>query len=289
MASPPLLGPIALCTLVAADGAGLVAAYTGWLHQQVAASGALDGATASAIGQPQLAGNPSWLLQNAAGRTWLQVIECPLAPPRDHLATYGWLAMEVLVGDVDQLAASLADSPFELLRPAADLDLSDQIRACQARGPAGEILYLTQVKAPVPPFELPRCEAPVDHLFIPVLSTPSRELSLAQYAQLADRDGLCFDTRITVVNQARGFDLQRRHPVATLQLAGDSLLELDQIGGTVGTPQGICQGIACVAFACQRAAAGNSLTLQTGPFSGSAVSAHTGFAGEHYVLVHPQP
>ena len=151
MASPPLLGPIALCTLVAADGAALVAAYTGWLHQQVAVSGPLDSATASAIGQPQLAGNPSWLLQNTAGRAWLQVIECPRATPRDHLATYGWLAMEVLVADVDQLAASLADSPFELLRPAANLDLSDQIRACQVRGPAGEILYLTQVKAPVPP------------------------------------------------------------------------------------------------------------------------------------------
>ena len=289
MASPPLLGPIALCTLVAADGAALVAAYTGWLHQQVAVSGPLDSATASAIGQPRLAGNPSWLLQNTAGRAWLQVIECPRATPRDHLATYGWLAMEVLVADVDQLAASLADSPFELLRPAANLDLSDQIRACQARGPAGEILYLTQVKGPVPPFELPRCEAPVDHLFIPVLSTPSRAQSLAQYAQLAGSDGLSFDTRITVINQARGFDLQRRHPVATLQLAGDSLLELDQIDGTGGMPQGICQGMACVAFACQRAAAGNSPPLQTGPFAGSVVSAHTGFAGEHYALVHPQP
>lgn len=289
MASAPLIGPIALCTLVAADGAALVSAYTGWLHQRVAASGPLDSATAGAIGHARLAENPGWLLQNTAGQVWLQIIECRQALPRDSLRTYGWLALEVLVEDVDQLAASLDDSPFEVLRPPADLDLSDKIRACQVRGPAGEILYLTQVKAAVPPFELPQCKAPVDHLFIPVLSTPSREQSLAQYAGLAGNKGLCFETRITVINQARGFDLERRHPVATLQLAGNSLLELDQIDGTTGMPQGICQGMACVAFHCQRAAASDSPPLVTGPFAGHPISAHTGCGGEHFALIHPQP
>lgn len=280
------MGPVALCTLIAADGQALTEAYTRYMHQQVVAAGELDADTAGALGYQHLAGNRHWILANQQGRQWLQVLEYPEAASRDSLASFGWLALEVLVENVDELASALASSPFELLRPPADLDVSDKIRACQVRGPAGEILYLTQVSGEVPPFELPTCSALVDHLFIAVLSTPSRERSLNQYATISGNTGLSFDTKITVVNQARGFDLDDRHPVATLQLAGQALIEIDEIAHTLEAPAGINSGIACVAFHCSATADTAAHTAEQGPFSGHQVSSHQGCAGEHFTLVY---
>ncbi len=252
----------------------------------IIAAGEMDEDTGKSIGHPHLSGNRHWLLANKVGRQWLHILEAPEAAERDALRTFGWLAMEVLVEDVDELAMSLAGSPFELLRPPADLDVSDRIRACQVRGPAGEILYLTQVDGEVPPFELPRCEAPVDHLFIPVLSTPSREDSLDEYSRISGTAGLSFDTKITVVNQARGFDLERRHPVATLQLAGSALIEIDQIAQTRKSPDGVTTGMTCVAFHRRGEADENSLRCEDGPFAGQRATNFIGCAGERYTLVY---
>jgi hypothetical protein len=280
------MGPVALCTLVSADGEALARSYTRWLYQEISAAGELDSKTALVLGLPELAGQRYWTLSNARGRQWLQIIDFPQATPRDSLATHGWLAMEVLVENVDELADSLQDSPFELLRPAADLDVSDKIRACQVRGPAGEILYLTQVKGDVPPFELPACEAPVDRLFIPVLSTPSRDQSLEQYSAISGNKGINFDTKITVVNQARGFDLDLRHPVATLQLSGQALIEIDQIADTGESPAGVNSGIANIAFYCAANARENTQPLTEGPFAGRRAESHEGCAGECFTLVY---
>ena len=286
MTKAPALGPVALCTLIARDGKAAAEAYTQWMHQQVSWSGPLPADTAAATGLGELAGNRSWLLSNKVGRQWLHIVEHPSAPDRDALNSFGWMAMETLVENVDELAESLAGSPFEWLRPPADLDVSDKIRACQARGPAGEILYLTQVTGEVPPFDLPTCQAPVDHLFIPVLSTPSRDCSLADYSGISGNEGISFDTRITVVNQARGFELERRHPVATLQLAGQALIEIDQIAETAPIDSGIYSGMACVAFHCS-AEPNNTAVPQTGTaFANSLASAHTGTAGESFTLIY---
>ncbi len=286
MRTPPLLGPVALCTIVANDGNGACAAYTRWMHQSVVEHGALDHDTAAALGLGTLAGNPSWLLANATGRAWLLIVEAPAARERDPLHSFGWMAMEVLVADVDDLAARLPGSPFSLLRPPADLDVSDNIRACQVRGPTGEILYLTQINGEVAPFDLPRCEAAVDHLFIPVLSTPSRDSSLADYAAISGNEGLRFDTRITVVNQARAFELTQRHPVATLQLAGQALIEIDQIAGTRDAGAGLHTGVANIAFYCQLAADAAAHSHTSGPFAGYRTSARAGSGGEDFTLVH---
>ena len=287
MTDTPALGPVALCTLIAQDGQALVEAYCSALHQQAEQAHSLDEGTAWALGRPQLAGNPAWLLSNARGRQWLHIVEYTEARPRKALHTLGWMAMEVLVENADELADQLALSAFELLRPPADLDVSDRIRAFQARGPAGEILYLTQVKGPVPPFDLPTCRAPVDHLFIPVLSTPSRDASLQDYSAISGNQGLTFDTRITVVNQAREQDLEQRHPVATLQLAGQSLIEMDEIAGSEDTGNGITAGMACVTFHCSGPPGEEARLLASGPFAGHPVSACTGTAGERFALIHP--
>jgi len=92
---------------------------------------------------------------------------------------------------------------------------------------------------------------------------------------------------VTVVNEARGYDMARRHPVATLQLAGQSLLELDQIADTAALPQAIYRGMACVALEYSQGT--GSISPAAGVFAGRSVSPHTGHAGEHYTILHPHP
>ncbi len=288
MSTAPQLGPVALCTLVARDGDALQSAYCNYLHQSVAAAETLDQSSARALGLASLAGAPTWLLANSYGRAWLLIVEAPQASSRQALGSLGWMAMETLVEDVDTLAEALQDSPFTVLRPAADLDISDKIRACQVQGPAGEILYLTQVRGAVPPFDLPKCRAPVDHLFIPVLSSPAREQSLAEYAALSGKDGLNFDTRITVVNQARGLPLETRHPVATLQLAGSAMLEIDELADTPAAPGSLSEGMAGVALYHAGKPPPDALRLDTGPLAPCHALARTGVAGERYTLVYRQ-
>ncbi|WP_345551104.1 hypothetical protein [Microbulbifer aestuariivivens] len=198
-----------------------------------------------------LTGNQYWLLGNSLGRPWLRIVDDPAAVPAAPLTRAGWMALEVLVEDVDSLTAALVKSPFQVLRPAANLELSDKIRAAQVQGPAGELLYLTRVADEVPPFQLPQAECAVDHLFIPVLASKDRSASLARYEELAQHKGLSFDTKVTVINQLRGLPIEQRHPLATLQLAEKCLIEIDQLDnldalhqqqGTLGA------GIAMVTF-----------------------------------------
>ena len=111
------------------------------------------------------------------------MIEDPAAVPGEPMHRHGWLSLEILVGDVDSLAAGL-EAPFTVLGPPANLELSDAIRASQVLGPCGELLYLTQIKAAVPPFDLPMTDATVAVPFIGVMSTPDREASRRAWSAL---------------------------------------------------------------------------------------------------------
>ncbi|WP_226660772.1 hypothetical protein [Microbulbifer aggregans] len=249
--SNPALGPCCLATLASADAARLVDDYCSYLHCQVLASESLAAPMTTQWGCPSLAGARYWLLGNILGRPWLRIVEDFNAEPATPLACAGWMAMEVLVEDVDGLAASLADSPFKVLRPVANLELSDKIRAVQVQGPAGELLYLTQIAGDVPPFQLPQATCAVDHLFIPVLASTDRTASLARYESLARHSGLSFDTKVTVINQLRDLPMDQQHPLATLQLADSTLIEIDQLDKLAiapGEPHTLAGGIAMVTF-----------------------------------------
>jgi hypothetical protein len=244
------LGPSTMATLMCRDAEAAVQAYVRHLYQEVASSGCLQPELAKLWNSPQLTGQRYWLLQNRLGNIWLRIIESPLANSDRPRCQTGWLSLEISVQGVDGLAASLADSPFTVLRPPANLELSDKIRATQVLGPGGEMLYLTEIKGPVPPFELTPAACPVDKLFIPVLCCRDRETSTVFYEKLSSQSGLRFDTKITVVNQILGQALERQYPVATVQLNGYSLIEIDQIDQAVTPPDqgGLPEGIAMISF-----------------------------------------
>jgi hypothetical protein len=245
----PLLGPVKHGIVVCADLQASAAAYqqaTGLLAEPMLT---LDTAHRELLGLPAALPVHSALLCNPAGKAVIQLLQIPGIEAPQPLTQHGWMALEILVADADASAALAQGKPgFSLLRPAADLDVSDQIRACQVAGPCGEVLYLTQVKGPVPPFELPQAQHAIDRLFIPVLCTPDRQASAAFYQALSGSEPLLFDTKITVVNQAHGLPLEQRHPVATLQFAGASLVEIDQLAmaETAAVHQALPGGIAAV-------------------------------------------
>jgi hypothetical protein len=245
------LGPSLTGTLVAADIDATVAAYCDYLYASVLEDTEVSQAQAILWGKPKLSGSRIVTLQSQTGFPWLRIISNPDVMPARPFLELGWLALEVLVQDVDSLARRLQNSPFEIYRPPADLDVSDAIRAMQVIGPAGEVLYLTQVDAQVPPFDIPRARCQVDRLFIPVSSCLRREEGLAVYKKLGANKSWSFDTRITSVNKAHGLDQSLKHPVATVQLAGQSMVEIDQLGLAKSRPPTagrLPAGIAMVSF-----------------------------------------
>ncbi len=252
LATPVTAGPLHHATLLVRDAAPVVAAYAA-LGLVPGAVATIRPAQAQAWGVAGLAGCAmTGLCAPGAARatptdasssqaespgpagTLLRVIEHADARPRPTRYSHGWMALEILVRDVDALARRLPAHGFEVVGPPADLDVSPNIRAMQVVGPAGEMLYLTQVKAAVPPFQIPLSASlpaaqPFGSLFIAVMSTPSRQAALAACAVLAPLQTLQFDTRITVLNRALSRDAQARWPVATVQFGGQCLFEIDEV------------------------------------------------------------
>jgi len=188
----------------------------------------LDAERCTLLGWPGLEGARHCWLENSLGEPWLEFVENTAADRTRPFSRYGWMSLEIAVQDVDALGKALRDGPFTIIGPPADLAMSDAIRAMQVLGPSGEVLYLTAVKCPVPPFELPAARCPVDRLFIPVMVCPDREAALGHYGRLAGTDGLRFDTPVTVLSASLGLAADHKHAIATVQLAGNTLIEIDE-------------------------------------------------------------
>lgn len=253
MANAARMGPVVLGTVICRDLAQSSAAYRGWLGQMTLAQGRLSTAQALALNAPALIQARSALLGPSTHELpWLRLIEDPEASYAEPFSRTGWMALEIAVADVDELARKLVGSPFALLAPPADLDLSPSIRAMQVAGPAGEVLYMTQVKAALKPFDLPRARHFVDRLFIPVLGAPSRDKALAVYELIAQQRGIVFDTRLGAFNRCHGLPLEQRHPVAVIQLKQASMIEIDQLPSTIAElpldTERLPGGIASVTF-----------------------------------------
>ena len=231
MSSTVAAGPLLHATLLVDDAEPVLAAYT-TLGLAAVAQAPVSSAQASVWQQPSLAGRRCTLLAGAGGASLLRIIEVPGTPARLTRFSHGWLALEILVRDVDALAEPARRGGFEIVGAPADLEVSPQLRAMQVVGPAGEMLYLTQIKAPVPPFDLPLSSAlasDIGPLFIAVMSVPSRAAALAACAPLLPASTLQFDTKVTVLNRAFGRPLHARWPMATVQLAGRCLFEIDEV------------------------------------------------------------
>ncbi|XQW83554.1 hypothetical protein ACOYR1_10340 [Thalassotalea piscium] len=224
------LGPVIGATLLHTNIDEVITSYQNTLGFTLVSQGTISAQLAACWQAPYLIGNKIAVLASANGDNWLRVIENENAKPANPLKSYGWMALESNVLDVDAIRKKFIDDAFTIIGEPAYLQVSDAIKAMQVIGPAGEVNYLTQVDREVPPFELPMTTHETGSLFIPVLSTPDRDASLNFYQQLNDADkGLKFETKITVLNNAWGYDIEHQYPVATLQLDGKCLFEIDQV------------------------------------------------------------
>jgi hypothetical protein len=285
----PKLGPALMGTLVTNCGADTVESYTNFLDQRIAEEGTISQELAELWGAPALAQCNYWILQNQVGDAWLRIIEDTACAAPNSLKQTGWMALEVCVADVDELGKKLIDSPFEIIGPPADLDVSDKIRAMQVIGLAGEVLYLTEIKGEVPPFQLPRARCSVDRLFIPVMCCHDRTECLEVYESIAQHQGMAFETKITVINRAYGYPVDDRHQVATIQLNGNSLIEIDQINAAVpppSAPDRLPSGIAMISFRMDSIDSKVATLTPSGlPYAGNKAACMRGKANEVIELI----
>lgn len=224
------LGPIQGATLLTRDIRSASAAYQEVLGFTLQTQGKIGQDLAQFWSAPDLEGRPFQILAAANGDPWLRLVQDPDCSTTTPLKCQGWMALESNVADVDKLRNRFKDDRFQIIGEPAYLQVSDAIKAMQVIGPCGEVHYLTQIERPVPPFELPSTNTVTGSLFIPVLCTPDRNASLTFYQQLNDGpEGLRFDTKVTVLNNAWGRDIEHQYPVATLQLNGNCLFEIDQL------------------------------------------------------------
>jgi len=136
--------------------------------------------------------------------------------------------MEVLVADLDALFAQLPTS-FTLLNPPAALSFSEQIRAMQVAGPAGELIYFTEVSGEVPGFTLPTATQQVNQCFVMINAVTAIQTSIDFYAQLFNCQApTAMAARVSILSRSNGLDEDHRHAIAPIALSPGQLFELDQ-------------------------------------------------------------
>lgn len=270
-----MLGAIRRVTITATDLPAIEQAYSEYLEYQVSGRGEVSPAEAAAWGAPAAAGAASLSMRPAAGEDFeFRFVASPAYPDYVPLTTYGWNASEIMVQDVDALAPRFADSPFEIVGEPRDLSFSDDIRAMQLRGPANEIIYLTEFKNPVPGLSVPTARSAVDRTFIVILGGASMDELQDFYNRTFNiPKAPVMESRVTMLSKALGVSIETLYPIAAMTLEGESLIEADEMPAqAVPRKQQdgyLPPGIAIVGFACDAVPAqaidlGNDVHILTG-------------------------
>jgi hypothetical protein len=245
----PLLGPVVGATLLAPNLKFASHSYQSGMGYTLKSEEVVTQEMCDLWNAPKLLNNPMHILAAANENAWLRIVEDTNCAATTPLKTRGWMALEVNVANVDVIRKEIDTTVFKIIGEPAYLQISDAIKAMQVIGPCDEVSYISQIDKAVPPFKLPMTKARTGSLFIPVLCTQNRNASLAFYETLNQVSGLKFDTKVTVLNNAWGKDIEHQIPVATLQLAGNCLFEIDQVPDAqpnVVNPGSLPSGIAMI-------------------------------------------
>ena len=289
-----MLDRIEMVTLGCADPAVVEAAYCGHLHYRTVGAGRVSDQLAQLWGRQDAAGSEYLLLAPADdARHFIRLLQSDTGPGYRPFSAAGWSAAEILVNDVDSLAYSLADSPFVVVGPPADLSFTDRIRACQVVGPAGEVLYLTQIKGDIPGFSLAPADRTVAWCFVVILATASLSAAKEFYrTRYAIADAPVINARVTMMSAAFGLPREHQHRISALTLGDPGyLLEVDELppAGAHRRVQHrlLPPGISMVSFSCSPSADnGGSIVLSEPPYNGRRVSFRTGVSGEMLELIY---
>jgi len=289
------LGPIACITVTAPDLGEVEAAYTRFLGHEVAGRGHIDAGLAALWGAPAVSGKPFLLLKPPAGEECVfRFIEAETDSSYVPFSTFGWNAAEIMVENVDALAETLADSPFEIVGEPQNLSFTDDIRAMQILGPGKELLYLTEFKKRIPGFDTPDARCPVDRVFIVILGGPSMSGLQSFFGDTFGVPGADpVESRVKGMSAAFGNSPEHKYPIAALPLTGQTLIEVDEMPAqAMARPVsegGLPAGISIVSFAANGIDSADALPVRIAapPYRNiDRVSCSIGSAGELIEILH---
>lgn len=264
------LGAIARVTISTPSIAASEQAYMRYLGYRLGARGSISKAEALAWGRPGAEGARYVTLYSAGGDDFcFRFVESKSTTAYRAFSSFGWNAAELIVKDVDALVPVLTDSAFEILGPPQDLSFTDAIRAMQVRGPAGEILYLTQFKRQLESLPSPPARCDVDRVFITIVGGASLDELLGFYTR---RFGVPppqrMESRVKAMSEVFGLSPEQRYQIAALALGERCYIEADQMPPTAKAPPNAAEqlppGIAMVGFRSRDAAAGTCVTGAAG-------------------------
>lgn len=252
--SPCTLGPIAGVTVTVPSLRAATTAYSRYLGYRETKRGTVSIELAASWDYQGCSGAPYAVLQpEGADDFSFRFIESPHVAGYRAFSSFGWNAAELIVRDVDAMAARLAGSPFQVLGPPQDLSFTDAIRAMQVRGPGGEILYLTQFKRNLPALPHPPERCDVDRVFIVIVAGPSLDALLAFYSgRFAVPEPARMESRVKAMSEVFGLSPEHRYAIAALPLRDRCYIEADEMplgAAAPKTPVGqLPPGIAIVSF-----------------------------------------
>ncbi|MFZ9708998.1 MAG: hypothetical protein ACO3CV_05075 [Steroidobacteraceae bacterium] len=233
-----------------------------------------------------------WLRAPLETVTALRLIEYPEGLPPE-LCPSGWSANEILVEDPVTLARALerSDSGFKIVGPPAPLSSNPNIVACQALGPAGELIYFTRIPPQGGALIREAARTWVDRTFIMVAGGPNLD-SMQQFyrCQFGAEVTARFEGIVGVLQQTHGLPADTATPMALVPISPQFVLELDQHPQRRIAPDSrLTLGYSSVALEVDVWPLGPWLTppaLQTGgPYAGEWVGVMTGAAGERLEII----
>lgn len=226
---------IVIITMGAPDLDRMEQAYANSLNYQVVDRGEVAEELATVWDAPRMAGRDFLLMQpESKAPFYLRFVQVDSVDGYGPMKTFGWNATEILVQDPDGLAKQFRENqaPFEIVGEPRPLSATSNIRAMQVVGPVDEVLYLTRIP-PRPADDSPAAGLTsattyVDRPFIVILGGPDMEAMRTFYR---DRFGFHVSepsmARMTVLNKANGFDIERTHPLAMARVSPQLGIELD--------------------------------------------------------------
>jgi len=215
----PPFGPILAATFMSPDPEASARDYVAHLDQIVVDRRPVPRELAQLWGAPAVAGRPMVLMRpRSAEPGWIRIVQGDQAPA--PFSTYGWTSMEILVRDADATSRRLKGTPFREIGEPHDLGVVKGVRAMQAVGRAGEVLYLTH-RDEVQRFRCRHVMGDVDRIFIMVLGAADYDKARRFYEDnFAVGIGIDVKTAQPLMTKALGIPTAEQRRMCTLLLTG---------------------------------------------------------------------